>query len=78
MQRDVFGFIFGTVFLLVGAGLLCGGVSARDSLQLQTISGAALVSLGGVTLGSVLRDRLKWKRELKKCREESRVPGWRK
>jgi len=58
---------------LVGAGLLYSGVSGRDPLQVETIGGAALLSLGVVTLGIVLRDWLKWKRELRKYREEWRV-----
>jgi len=64
------GFIFGAVSFLVGAGLLYGDVSGRDPLQVETIGGAVLLSLGVVTLVIVLRDRLKWKRELRKYREE--------
>jgi hypothetical protein len=69
MPRDVIGLIFGAVFLLTGAGLLNHGISGRDPMQAETIAGAALLSLGVVTLGIILRGSLKWKRELKKYRE---------
>ena len=38
-------------------------------LRVGTIGGAALLSLGVVTLGIVLKERLKWKRELRKYKE---------
>jgi len=69
MRRDVFGLIFGAVFLLVGAGLLNEGISGRDPAQAETIAGAAVLSLGALSLGIVLKDWLKWKSELKKYRQ---------
>lgn len=68
-MRDINGLIFGAVFLLIGAGLLNDGTSGRDAMQAETIGGAALLSLGVVTLGIILRGWLRWKRELKKYRE---------
>ncbi len=68
-MRDIIGIIFGAVFLFIGAWLLNNGISGRDTLQAETLSGAALLSLGVVTLGIILRGWLKWKRELKKYRE---------
>ena len=47
-----------------------GGASGRNPLRVGTIGGAALLSLGVVTLGIILKERLKWKRELRKYREE--------
>ena len=70
MQHGVTGLIFGVVCLVIGAGLLYDGASGRDPLQVGTIGGAALLSLGVVTLGIILKERLKWKRELRKYREE--------
>jgi hypothetical protein len=70
MQHDVTGIIFGIVCFVIGAVLLHDGVTGRDPMQAETIAGAAVLSFGAVTLGLVLRDRLKWKRELRKYREE--------
>ena len=70
MHHDVTGLIFGVVCLVIGAGLLYDGVSVRDPMQAETIAGAAVLSFGGVTLGMILRDWLKWKSELRKYREE--------
>ena len=69
-MRDIIGLIFGAVFLLTGAGLLSNGISGKDPMQAETIAGAALLSLGVAILGMILNERLKWKRELKKYREE--------
>jgi len=68
-MRDIIGLTFGAVFLFIGAWILNNGISGRDTLQAETIAGAALLSLGVVTLGIILRGWLKWKRELKKYRE---------
>jgi hypothetical protein len=70
MPRDVTGIIFGIVCFVIGAVLLHDGVSGRDPMQAETIAGAAVLSFGAVTLGLVLRDRLKWKRDLREYREE--------
>jgi hypothetical protein len=69
MQRVGFRLIFGAVFLLLGAGLLNEGISGRDSVQAETLAGAAILSVGALTLGLVLKDWLKWKSELKKYRQ---------
>jgi hypothetical protein len=68
-MRDIIGLIFGALFLLTGAVLLNSGISGRDPMQAETIAGAALLSLGVVTLGIILRGWLKWRRELRKYRE---------
>jgi hypothetical protein len=54
--------------LLAGAWLLLDGVSGRDP-QIETISGAALLSVGVVSSVLLLRGWIKWKRELGKYRE---------
>jgi len=68
-MRDMIGLIFGAAFLLIGAGLLNNGIPGRDTMQAETIGGAAILSLGVVTMGIVLRGWQKWKRKLKKYRE---------
>jgi hypothetical protein len=68
-MRDIIGIVFGALFLLTGAVLLNSGISGRDPMQAETIAGAALLSLGVVTLGIIVRGWLKWKRELRKYRE---------
>jgi hypothetical protein len=70
MPHDVPGILFGIVCFVIGAVLLHDGVSGRDPLQAEIIAGAAVLSFGAVTLGLVVRDRLKWKRELREYREE--------
>jgi len=55
MQHGVTGLIFGVVCLVIGAGLLYDGASGRDLLQVGTIGGAALLSLGVATLGIILK-----------------------
>jgi hypothetical protein len=63
--------ISAVALLLAGAWLLHDGVSARDPLHLQIeiIAGAALLSVGVVISVLLLRDWIKWKRELGKYRE---------
>jgi hypothetical protein len=53
---------------LAGAWLLHDGVSGKD-LQMEVIAGATLLSVGVVTAVFLLRDWIKWKRELAKYRE---------
>ena len=57
--------------LLAGAWLLYDGVSARDPLHLQTeiVAGATLLSVAVVSSVLLLRDWIKWKRDLAKYRE---------
>ena len=54
--------------LFAGAWLLYDGVSGRDA-QIEIIAGATLLSVGVVSSVLLLRDWIKWKRELGKCRE---------
>lgn len=70
MQYGLTRLIFAVVCILFGATLLYDGTPGRDPIQGQTIAGAAVLSLGVVTLGMILKERLKWKRELRKYREE--------
>jgi hypothetical protein len=70
MQHGVTGLIFAVVCILVGAALLYDGIPGRGPIQAETIAGAAVLSIGVVTLGIVLKDWLKWKSELRKYREE--------
>ena len=60
--------VFAVVCILLGAALLYD-VPGRDAIQAETIAGAAVLSFGAVTLGIVLKDWLRWKRELGKYRE---------
>jgi hypothetical protein len=57
--------------LLAGAWLLYDGVAARDllHLQIEIIGGATLLSVGVVSSVLLLRDWIKWNRELGKYRE---------
>jgi len=63
--------IFALVLLLTGAWLLHDGISARDllHLEIEIIAGAALLSAGVVSSVLLLRQWIKWKRELGKYRE---------
>jgi len=56
---------------LAGAWLLHDGVSARDllHLQIEIIAGATLLSAGVVCSVLLLRNWIKWRRELGKYRE---------
>lgn len=62
--------IFALVLLLTGAWLLHDGISARDllHLEIEIIAGAALLSAGVVSSVLLLRQWIKWKRELGKYR----------
>ncbi len=70
MPHGVTGLILAVVCILFGATLLYSGTPGRDPIQAQTIAGAAVLSLGAVTLGMILKERLKWKMELRKYKEE--------
>jgi len=63
--------IFALTLLMAGAWLLHDGVSGRDLLHLQVeiIAGATLLSVGVVSSALLLRNWIKWKRELAKYRE---------
>jgi hypothetical protein len=69
MQHDVLGLIFGFLCIVIGAALLYDGVTGRDPMQAETIAGAAILSFGAMTLGVVLRNWVRWRRELRKFRE---------
>lgn len=69
MQHGMTGVIFAVVCILLGAAFLYDGVSGRDLSQLETIAGATLLSVGVVSSVLLLRDWIKWKRELGKYRE---------
>jgi len=65
-----FGMIFGTICLVLGALLLYDGVSMRETTQpLSVIGGALLISLGTVTTGLTLRNKMEWRRNYKKDRD---------
>jgi len=55
--------------LLTGAWLLHDGFSGKDLLQIEIIAGATLLSVGVVIFVLLLRNWIKWKRELAKYRE---------
>jgi hypothetical protein len=55
--------------LLTGAWLLHDGVSGRDLLQIEIIAGATLLSVGVVSSVLLLKNWIKWKRDLGKYRE---------
>jgi hypothetical protein len=55
--------------LLTGAWLLNDGVSGRDHLQIEIIAGATFLAVGVLSSVLLLRDWIKWKRELGKYRE---------
>jgi hypothetical protein len=57
--------------LLTGAWLLNDGVSGRDHLQIEIIAGATFLAVGVLSSVLLLRNWIKWKRELGKYREDS-------
>jgi len=56
------------VLLVTGIWLLYDGVSGRDSLEMETIAGATLMSVAVVSSALLLRNRLTRKRGLGKWR----------
>jgi len=74
MENAVLGpisIISALAVLLAGAWLLHDGVSARDllHLQIEIIAGATLLSAGVACSVLLLRNWIKWRRELGKYRE---------
>jgi hypothetical protein len=69
MQHDALALIFGFLCIVIGAVLLYDGVTGRDPMQAETIAGAAVLSFGAMTLWIVLRNWVRWRRELRKFRE---------
>jgi hypothetical protein len=57
--------------LLTGAWLLNDGVSGRDHMQIEMIAGATFLGVGVLSSVLLLRNWIKWKRELGKYREDS-------
>jgi hypothetical protein len=56
---------------VLGAAVLYGGVSKPDTNQILTVlGGAALLSLGLVTICVVLKNKWEWRRNYRKYREE--------
>lgn len=70
MRHGVTGLILAVVCILFGATLIYNGTPGRDPIQAQTIAGAAVLSLGAVTSRMILKEWLKWKKELRKYKEE--------
>jgi cytochrome c biogenesis protein CcdA len=68
---DNLGITISSICLLLGAAVLYVGVSNPDTNQILTVlSGAALLSLGLITFLIVLKNKLEWRRNYKKYREE--------
>lgn len=60
------GLLFVVVLALGGVGLLYGSVSAPDALQTaRLIAGAALISLGLLTLVLLAKNWLRWRKDCK-------------
>ena len=66
---DNFGLAIGSICLVLGAVLLYDGLSMIETTQsLDVIGGAVLISLGAITTGLMLRNKLEWRRNYKKDR----------
>ena len=60
-----------SICLLIGAVLLQDGVSKPDTNQIvRVLGGAALLSLGLITLLLVVKRKLEWRQNYKKYRGE--------
>jgi hypothetical protein len=69
---DNFGLMIGFICLALGAFLLYDGFFLQDANQsLDVIGGAALVSLGAMAVGLMLKHKLEWRRSYKKYRDQS-------
>ena len=66
---DNFGIVIGSICLVLGALLLYNGLSTQEATQsLEVIGGAVLVSLGTITVGLMVWNKLEWRRNYKKDR----------
>ena len=67
---DNFAIAASSICVLIGSVLLYVGFSQPDSNQnLTMLTGAALVSLGLITLGGALKNKWTWKKNYKKWRQ---------
>jgi hypothetical protein len=67
---DNFGLIIGFICLALGAVLLYDGLFMIETTEsLDVIGGAVLISLGTITIGLMLRNKLEWRRNYKKDRD---------
>jgi hypothetical protein len=70
-MRDIMAVLFSVIILTIGAALLYDGISTSGPSQTaSTISGAAFVSLGLMSIWFALKNWLKWKRAYKEYRNE--------
>jgi hypothetical protein len=67
---DNLGLAVASVFLVLGGVLLYDGFSKPDATQTLMIVGAVLMSLATVIISLILKNKLEWKRNYKKHREE--------
>ena len=68
---DNLGIAIASICLFLGAALLYVGVSKPDTNQILTVlGGAALLSLGLITICLVLKNKWEWRRNYRKYREE--------
>jgi hypothetical protein len=68
---DNLGITVASACLLLGAVVLYDGIAEPDASQfLRVIGGAALLSLGLTTIWLVLKNKLEWRRNYRKWREE--------
>ena len=67
---DNLGIVASSLCLLLGAVLLYVGVSKADTNQiLIVLGGAAVLSLGLITVWLAVKNKLEWRRNYKKYRE---------
>jgi hypothetical protein len=68
---DNLGIAIAFICLFLGAALLFAPISTPDANQIPTVlSGAALLSLGLITIWLVLKNKWEWRRTYRKYREE--------
>lgn len=69
---DNFGLTIGFICLALGGILLYDGLVMQEAAQpLDLIGGAALFSLGAMTIGLMIKNKLEWRRNYKKYRGQN-------
>jgi hypothetical protein len=69
---DNFGLTIGFICLVLGGLLLYDGFVMQETTQsLDLIGGAALFSLGAMTIGLMVKNKLEWRRNYKKYRDQN-------
>jgi flagellar motor component MotA len=68
---DNLGLVIGSIFLVLGAFLLYDGLFTLEATRsLMVIGGAGLISFGTMMIALMLKNKLEWRRNLKKYRTD--------